>query len=157
MTCGTFTAGELLGLELKGYEVGEALLDESVGLGFLRAFNIAIDFPNSRMHYSLRKGYSGSLDAVDMLGMKLTYGKEGVFASPIIGAGIQTPARLLKIAEGDRLLEIGGIKAQDINCLRLHALCEEKAGTEITIAWESPSKRKLSTRVCLPARIYDKK
>lgn len=157
MTCGTFTAGELLGLELKGYEVGEALLDESVGLGFLRAFNMAIDFPNSRMHYSLRKGYSGSLDAVDMLGMKLTYGKEGVFASPIIGAGIQTPARLLKIAEGDRLLEIGGIKAQDINCLRLHALCEEKAGTEITIAWESPSKRKLSTRVRLPARIYDKK
>lgn len=150
---GKFHKGKILGISLGGVEIHGGTDHESVGLGFLRRFNLAIDFPNSRLHFTVREGSKGTLNVEAMLGVALIYKQNGIFVRPIRDHS-NSPLVLLGLLEGDRLIQNGNLSESEISSISLHEVCEKNADAEIKILVKRNGKTFLDGAVRLPPPIY---
>lgn len=127
---GAFMDGEVLGLPLVSKEVvgGEVNM---LCLGFLNYFHFAIDFPNSRLHYSPRPDFKGVFSTGMQIGASFHYLED----DRVVIAGVvkdrSTPTSNLHLQEGDEVLQFGVFKANQLNSEVVYQVCKEFAEEKV--------------------------
>lgn len=118
---GWFLKGELLGKKLRGMEVSETAGIPTLGLNFWFAFHLFIDLIDHKLRYKLRDHPIVPISIQHMLGAVLIYDQTGavVYKLKPGGGAVQSAG----LAEGDKILEIGGLTRPALSLFNLTELC----------------------------------
>ncbi|MEP6667960.1 MAG: hypothetical protein ABJF10_02340 [Chthoniobacter sp.] len=126
---GTFTRGNILGIDLKGVPVSDGRNVNVLGLSFLLHFNFVYDVAVQRFYFERRHGEP----PISAAAMKALFiyrkGHCEVFAlrpGPAEDAGLQ---------KGDRILKLGPLRGKELNVYSMYDLCEASAGQTIEVEY----------------------
>jgi len=130
---GWFLKGELMGKSLAGVAVTSVPGHSMVGLQFLYAFNIEIDYSNRKLRYQLRADVKRPCCMQHMLGAILFFGEDGPFVEKLRpGGGAVENAG---IRPGDVIVEFGALKGKEMNETTITETVSDEAGKEIHIRY----------------------
>jgi hypothetical protein len=150
---GEFLQGILLGKEIKGVKVAAILNDGLLGISFLRHFRLAFDFPNSRMHYEVRKSYAGFLNVQHCMGGKLRYEQGAAIVDSLDRTG--GPLTDVGLSPGDLITVFGDFDGSAINALTVYQSCKAVVDEKVKICVERSGRIFFRGQLMLRQPVYD--
>jgi hypothetical protein len=129
---GTFLKGEFMGKSLVGVSVSSTGGSNKLGLEWLHAFSIEIDFANRKMRYKYLPDAEAPVNIHRMLGAAIFFNnREPVVAhlKPEGGA-----AREAGIEVGDKVERLGEVPKEALTVVTIYQEIQKNAGKDLTIA-----------------------